>query len=270
MIRNITIGQYLNVDSPVHRMDPRAKVIILNALMVVLFFMPGMLSYVPVALAQLVVIHMAKIPFMKILRGLKPIVFLLAIAFFMNIFMIQGEGEPIFRYGIFTVYAEGVERAFFMAIRLVLLVVATSLLTLTTSPLEMTDAIEYLLSPLKVVKVPAHEIAMMMTIALRFIPTLLNETDKIMKAQMSRGADFETGSIFRRAKAMIPLLIPLFVSSFRRADELAVAMEARCYRGGEGRTRMKELRFGASDFAVMGLSAVLLTASYFVGFIKIY
>ncbi len=269
MIKNITIGQYFNVDSPIHRMDPRAKVIILNVFMAALFLMPGMLSYIPLTAALAAIIFLAKVPLIKILRGLKPIVFLLAIAFIMNIFMIRGETEPIFSYGIFTVYPEGVERAFFMAIRLILLVVATSLLTLTTSPLEMTDAIEYLLSPLKIIRVPAHEIAMMMTIALRFIPTLLNETDKIMKAQMSRGADFESGSIFRRAKAMIPLLIPLFVSSFRRADELAVAMEARCYRGGVGRTRMKVLRFGAADFGAMVAAAVLMVASYFTGGISL-
>lgn len=265
MLRNITIGQYLNVDSPVHRLDPRGKFVALNVFMIGLFMMPSMLSYLPVALFLIGTIFASKIPFIKILKGLRPIVFLLTIAFLLNIFMIQGSGDPLFRWWIFTVYADGLLRAAYMAIRLVLLVVGTSILTLTTSPIEMTDAIEYLLSPLKVIKVPAHEIAMMMTIALRFIPTLLSETDKIMKAQMSRGADFETGSLFRRAKAMIPLLIPLFVSAFRRADELAIAMEARCYRGGIGRTRMKQLRFRSPDYLTLLFVPTLMVLAYFIG-----
>lgn len=265
MLRDITIGQYLNVDSPVHRLDPRTKFISLNIFMITLFLMPSMTSYLPIALLLAGSIFSAKIPIGKILKGLKPVVLLLAIAFLLNIFMIEGEGEPLFHWWIFRVYGDGLRRAVYMAIRLILLVIGTSVLTLTTSPIEMTDAIEYILKPLKIIKVPAHEIAMMMTIALRFIPTLLGETDKIMKAQMSRGADFETGNIFRRSRAMIPLLIPLFVSAFRRADELAVAMEARCYRGGVGRTRMKQLIFRPIDHIVMiGVSLTML-ASYFLG-----
>lgn len=265
MLRDITIGQYLNVDSAVHRLDPRAKFISLNVFMITLFMMPSIYSYIPIAIMLFGVVRAANIPFVKIRKGLKPIVFLLVIAFLLNIFMIEGEGEPLFQYGIFTVYLEGIRRASYMAIRLILLVVGTSVLTLTTSPIEMTDAVEYLLKPLKILKVPAHEIAMMMTIALRFIPTLLGETDKIMKAQMSRGADFETGSIFKRAKAMVPLFIPLFVSAFRRADDLAVAMEARCYRGGVGRTRMKVLKYQSRDHLAMLFIAAIMLLSYYVG-----
>ncbi|MDO4753622.1 MAG: energy-coupling factor transporter transmembrane component T [Bacillota bacterium] len=265
MLRDITIGQYLNVDSVVHRLDPRSKFLSLNIFMITLFMMPSIYSYIPVALMLGATIYAAKIPFSKILKGLKPVMFLLVIAFVLNIFMIEGEGDPLFHYGIFRVYMDGIRRATYMALRLILLVVGTSVLTLTTSPIEMTDAVEYLLKPLKVIKVPAHEIAMMMTIALRFIPTLLNETDKIMKAQMSRGADFETGSIFKRAKAMVPLFIPLFVSAFRRADDLAVAMEARCYRGGVGRTRMKILKFSPRDYMVMLAISLIMLLSYYVG-----
>lgn len=262
MLKNITVGQYLNVDSPIHRLDPRGKFISLNAFMIFLFLLPGMLGYLPLSVFLAAVIVLAKIPMIKILKGLKPIVFLLVIAFLFNILMGDGEGAPLVQWWVFKVYAGGIHRAVFMAIRLILLVVATSILTLTTSPVEMTDAIEYLLTPLKIIRVPAHEIAMMMTIALRFIPTLLSETDKIMKAQMSRGADFETGSIWKRAKALIPLLIPLFVSAFRRADELAVAMEARCYRGGAGRTKMKRLRFSRRDGLALGILGAIMVLSY--------
>lgn len=265
MLKNITIGQYLNVDSLVHRLDPRGKLLLVNVFMIMLFMMPGMLSYLPIAAVLSLAIFLGKIPFAKILKGLKPIVILLSIAFFLNIFMIKGETEPLFSWWIFTVYPEGLERAVFMALRLILLVVATSILTLTTSPNELTDAFEFILTPLKLVRVPTHEIAMMMTIALRFIPTLLSETEKIMKAQMSRGADFESGGIMQRAKALIPLLIPLFVSAFRRADELALAMEARCYHGGEGRTRLKQFKFKAKDLVAAIIFVGALVLAYFVG-----
>ncbi len=265
MLRDITIGQYLNTDSYIHRLDPRNKLISINIFMIALFIMPSMASYIPVTLLLVAMIYLGKIPMKKILKGLKPIVVLLIFAFVLNIFMIKDEGEPLFRFYFLEVYEYGLYRATYMAIRLILLVAGTSVLTLTTSPIELTDGIEYVLSPLKIIKVPAHEIAMMMTIALRFIPTLLGETDKIMKAQMSRGADFDTGSIFKRAQAMIPLLIPLFVSAFRRAYELAIAMEARCYRGGEGRTRMKQLRYSIQDLWSFLFVVGMMTGAYFLG-----
>lgn len=239
MMKNITIGQYLNVDSPVHRLDPRAKLYLSLLYMSILFMVNSLPAYIPFLALIVVVVKAAKIPPMKIIRGMRPIVILLSIAFFLNIFVTKGEGVPLLKFYFIEVYTEGIRRAVFMASRLILLISGTSVLTLTTSPIELTEAIESVLSPLKVIKVPAHEIAMMMSIALRFIPTLSEETQKIMKAQMARGADFETGGISARAKAMLPLLVPLFVSAFRRADELAMAMEARCYRGGEGRTKMK-------------------------------
>lgn len=265
MLKNITIGQYLNVDSWVHRLDPRAKLILLNVYMILLFVVNSMIAYIPVAALVGLSIWLSKIPFGKILRGLRPVLFILCFAFVLNIFMTKGEGEPIFQAGFLTVYAEGLRRAAYMAIRLILLVVGTSILTLTTSPIQLTDGLEYLMTPLKVIGVPAHEIAMMMTIALRFIPTLLDETNKIMKAQMARGADFETGSILKRAKAMVPLLIPLFVSAFRRADELAVAMEARCYRGGKGRTRMKQLKFVGADYLAMFVFSAWMVGALLIG-----
>lgn len=251
MIRDITVGQYLNVESPVHRLDPRTKLLISILFMVLLFMVNNLLVYLPIAVALAVVIYFANIPAIKILKGLKPIVFLVSIAFLMNLFLSHGKSEPIFNFWIFVIYREGAIRAVLMAVRLILLITGTSILTLTTSPIELTDGIEYALNPLKRIGVPAHEIAMMMTIALRFIPTLLEETDKIMKAQQARGADFDTGRITKRAMAMIPLLVPLFISAFRRADELAMAMEARCYRGGVGRTRMKKLRMRSVDYLVM-------------------
>jgi len=247
MLRDITIGQYYSVTSLVHRMDPRFKIIASMLYLVSLFLINQMIAYVVVVAFIGMVVKLSKVPVNFILKGLKPVLMLIIFAFLINVFLTAGTGEPLIKFGIFKIYSEGLERAFFMAIRLVLLIVGTSLLTLTTSPIELTDGIEYLLSPFKKIGLPAHELAMMMTIALRFIPTLLEETDKIMKAQMARGADFESGNIMNRAKALIPLLVPLFISAFRRADELAMAMEARCYRGGEGRTRLKVLKYTRLD-----------------------
>jgi len=247
MLRDITIGQYYSVSSLVHRMDPRFKIIASMLYLISLFLINQMIAYVVVIAFIGMVVKLSKVPVNFIMKGLKPVLMLIIFAFLINVFLTTGTGEPLVKFGFLQIYAEGLERAFFMAIRLVLLIIGTSLLTLTTSPIELTDGIEYLLSPFKKIGLPAHELAMMMTIALRFIPTLLEETDKIMKAQMARGADFESGNIMNRAKALIPLLVPLFISAFRRADELAMAMEARCYRGGEGRTRLKVLKYTRLD-----------------------
>ncbi len=247
MLRDITIGQYYSVTSVIHKMDPRFKIVASMLYLVSLFLINQIYAYIAVILFICLVVKSSKVPVNFILKGLKPVFMLIIFAFLINIFLTTGTGEPLINFGFLKIYAEGIERAFFMAIRLVLLIVGTSLLTLTTSPIELTDGIEYLLKPFKRIGLPAHELAMMMTIALRFIPTLLEETDKIMKAQMARGADFESGNLMTRAKALIPLLVPLFISAFRRADELAMAMEARCYRGGEGRTRLKILRYTRLD-----------------------
>lgn len=247
MLRDITIGQYYSVSSIIHKMDPRFKIIASMGYLISLFLINQLFAYVVVVAFIGSVVWLSKVPISFIVKGLKPVFLLIVFAFLINIFLTTGTTKPLIELGFFKIYPEGVERAFFMAIRLILLIVGTSLLTLTTSPIELTDGIEYLLSPFKRIGLPAHELAMMMTIALRFIPTLLEETDKIMKAQMARGADFESGNIMNRAKALIPLLVPLFISAFRRADELAMAMEARCYRGGEGRTRMKVLKYAYRD-----------------------
>jgi energy-coupling factor transport system permease protein len=224
-----------------------------------LFLINQLYAYIVVVAFIGMVVKLSKVPVGFILKGLKPVFLLIVFAFVINIFLTTGTTDPLIHLGIIKIYPEGIERAFFMAIRLVLLIVGTSLLTLTTSPIELTDGIEYLLNPFKRIGLPAHELAMMMTIALRFIPTLLEETDKIMKAQMARGADFESGNLMNRAKALIPLLVPLFISAFRRADELAMAMEARCYKGGEGRTRMKVLRYTRLDlFAGFAVTVYLV------------
>lgn len=247
MLRDITIGQYYSVPSVIHKMDPRFKIIGSILYLVSLFLINQLFAYTAVIIFIGLVIKLSKVPLNFILKGLKPVFMLILFAFVINVFFTAGDGDALIEAGFIKIYPEGIERAFFMAIRLVLLIVGTSVLTLTTSPIELTDGIEYLLSPFKKIGMPAHELAMMMTIALRFIPTLLEETDKIMKAQMARGADFESGNLMNRAKALIPLLVPLFISAFRRADELAMAMEARCYKGGEGRTRMKVLKFTRLD-----------------------
>lgn len=256
MLRDITIGQYYSVHSKIHQMDPRFKIIASMFYLVSLFLVNQIIAYSAVLVFIGTVIKLSKVPINYILKGLKPVFMLIIFAFLINVFLTSGSGDAIFEFGFVSIYLEGVERAFFMAIRLVLLIIGTSLLTLTTSPIELTDGIEYLLSPFKRIGLPAHELAMMMTIALRFIPTLLEETDKIMKAQMARGADFESGNLMNRAKALIPLLVPLFISAFRRADELAMAMEARCYRGGEGRTRLNVLKYSSLD--LYGLFVIII------------
>lgn len=258
MIKDITIGQYIPGDSPVHKLDPRIKIIITFAFITLLFVVGNYFSYLYIVAFMAFVLALSKISVNYIFRGLKPLVVIIALTVILNAFMTQG--EVLYKFWGFAITREGLYQAGFMGLRLIFLITGASLLTLTTSPIALTDGIEKLLNPFKRIGVPAHELAMMMTIALRFIPTLLEETDKIMKAQMARGADFETGNLVRRAKAMVPLLVPLFISAFRRADELAVAMEARCYRGGENRTRMKQLRLEFRDYAALAITTLLFAA----------
>lgn len=246
MIKDITIGQYVPGESFVHKLDPRVKIILSIIFVIGLFLIKDMRGYIFIIGFILFVIVVSKLKLVYIYKGLKPIIILLVITGLLNIFMFPGKNVMI-TWKFITIYWEGFFTAIFMVLRLVFLIVGTSILTLTTSPIELTDGIEKLLNPFRKIGIPAHEIAMMMTIALRFIPTLIDETDKIMKAQMARGADFETGNLIKRAKNLIPLLVPLFISSFRRADELAMAMESRCYRGGVGRTRMKKLKMSYRD-----------------------
>lgn len=246
-MREITIGQYIPGDSIVHRLDPRTKIIITLAYMILLFMLNNFYGYIfPVGFIILATL-LSGISVRYLLKGLKPLIFIIILTFLLNSFMTKG--RVIYQLGPLDITYEGLSQGAFMAIRLILLIIGTSLLTLTTSPISLTDGIEVLLSPFKKIGMPAHELAMMMTIALRFIPTLLEETDKIMKAQMARGADFESGNLINRAKNLVPLLVPLFISAFRRADDLAMAMEARCYHGGENRTRMKELKMTFLDVA---------------------
>ena len=249
MIKDITIGQYFPGDTFIHRLDPRIKIIITALFITSLFFINKFYPYLFIIGFIILAVNMSKVPLKYILKGLRPLMVLILITFFINIFMTKG--EVLFELGPLAVTKEGLRQAVFMALRLIFLITGTSLLTLTTSPISLTDGIEKLLSPFKKVGLPAHELAMMMTIALRFIPTLLEETDKIMKAQMARGADFESGNIIRRAKNLVPLLVPLFINAFRRADELAIAMEARCYRGGDNRTRLNELVLSRRDVATL-------------------
>lgn len=266
LTRYVTIGQYIPRESPVHRLDPRTKIAAVTLLMVVIFVVPDFFGYALLALFVLGIVLSSQIPLGYLLRALRPILFLLALTVVLNMFFsgIQG-GTPLFSVGPVSVTREAVMRALFIGTRLIGLVIVTSLLTYTTSPVELTDGMERMLRPFRRIGVPAHELAMMMTIALRFIPTLLQETEKIMKAQMARGAEFDRGGLLRRARAMIPILVPLFVSAFRRADELALAMEARCYRGGEGRTRLKQLRFAARD-AVAVVVTIAVAVLFLVPF----
>ncbi len=258
MIKNITIGQYIPGDSFIHKLDPRTKILVTLLLIIAIFLMTKFISFVFVVIFLLLIMMIAKIKPSYVLKGLKTLIIILSLTFILNIFVVPG--ETLFHLGPFTATKEGFRVGLFMVIRLVLLVIGTSLLTLTTSPIALTDGIESLLKPLKKIGVPAHELAMMMTIALRFIPTLLEETEKIMKAQMGRGADFESGNLFNRAKNMLPILVPLFIMAFRRADELAIAMEARCYRGGEGRTKLKQLSYQGRDAVAFLMTFLILGA----------
>ena len=261
MIKDITIGQYLPGDSFIHKLDPRTKILISIMFIVCLFIIDKFIGYTFIVAFLAAVVYIAKIPPRYLYKGLKPVFFLIILTAVLNIFMLRG-GNLLLEIGFIKIYEDGVRTAVFMAIRLILLIMGTSVLTLTTSPIELTDGIERLLKPIG--KNLAHELAMMMTIALRFIPTLIDETDKIMKAQKARGAAFETGGLVQKAKSLIPLLVPLFISSFRRADELAMAMEARCYRGGAGRTRMKVLKFTSKDYIAFTIFALIILASILV------
>lgn len=256
MIRDITIGQYFPGNSVIHRLDPRVKIIATLLFIIELFIVDNFLGFVVAGVCLGIVITVSGVPLGYIVRGLKPIIIILLFTFTLNMFMI--DGRILWQWGFLKITAEGLRTAVFMAIRLILLIIGSSMLTLCTRPLSLTDGIERLLSPFKIIGVPAHEIAMMMTIALRFIPTLLEETDKIMKAQQARGADFETGNLIHRAKSLIPILVPLFVSAFRIAQDLAMAMEARCYRGGEQRTRMHEMKLKGRDYVAFLLLALFM------------
>ena len=257
MLKDITLGQYFPGQSVIHRLDPRTKLIMLVVYIVALFLAESWVSYGLMFLFLVTVIWLSTIPLKSILRGMKPLVMILIFTGVLNLFFTQ-EGEVIFHFWILTMTTGGLSRAVMMMSRILMLITGTFLLTYTTSPIALTDGLESLMKPLKKVGVPVHELSMMMCIALRFIPTLIEETDKIMCAQKARGTDFETGSLMDRAKALIPILVPLFISAFRRADELATAMECRCYQGGEGRTKMKLLRYHLEDFLSYGAGAVLL------------
>ena len=259
MFNDITLGQYLPGDSVVHSLDPRTKLALMVAYIVAIFLVKDMALFILVAIFLVSVTLAAKIPIRCLVKALKPMRIILPFMFFFNLLLVR-KGELLFSWWIIKIYDEGLYNAFFVVLRLAFLVVGTSLLTLTTTPIALTDGLEKILSPLKIVKFPAHELAMMMTIALRFIPTLVEEADKIKKAQLARGADFESGNVFKRAKAMLPILIPLIVNSFRHANELAMAMESRCYHGGEGRTKMRVLRFHISDLVAALVTAALIAA----------
>ena len=248
MLRDITIGQHFPGNSLVHRFDPRLKLVLTIAYIVLLFAASNPLGLALSILFLAVMYKVAKIPGKMILKSLKPILHIVIITALLNLFFVSGEGEPLVHIWFLTIYAEGVRYAVLMAVRVMALIAGTSLLTYTTSPIVLTDAIEQLLKPLGKLHFPVHELAMMMSIALRFIPTLIEETDKIMNAQKARGAQLDTGKMTDRVKALVPVLIPLFISAFRRADELAMAMECRCYRGGDGRTRLKVLRCEKQDY----------------------
>ena len=259
MLKDITLGQYFPGNSPVHRLDPRTKLIMLVVYIVALFTASDWISYGIVFVFLAVTIAISTIPLKSIVRGMKPLVFIMVFTGILNLFFTAGEKPLVSFWGI-TIYWEGLERAFFMVIRILMLITGTFLLTYTTSPIALTDGLESLLGPLKKLRMPVHELAMMMCIALRFIPTLIEETDKIMSAQKARGADFESGNLMQRVKALVPILVPLFISAFRRADELATAMECRCYQGGEGRTKMKLLHYRLGDIKAFGIGLILLAA----------
>ena len=257
MLKDITLGQYFPGKSPVHLLDPRTKLIMLIVYIVALFTAVNWISYGIMFAFLVIVIAISKIPLKSIVRGMKPLVFVLIFTGILNIFFTPGKTELVSFWGI-RIYLEGIIRAFFMVVRILMLITGTFLLTYTTSPISLTDGLESLLGPLKKLHLPVHELSMMMCIAMRFIPTLIEETDKIMCAQKARGADFESGKLMERVKALVPILVPLFISAFRRADELATAMECRCYQGGDGRTKMKLLRYKLRDYKTFLVGILLL------------
>ena len=263
MLRDITLGQYYQTKSYIHDLDPRVKLGGTVLYIISLFCFKNYLGYLIAALFLALVVKLSHVPFRFMVKGMKAILMLLMITVMFNLFLTPG--TPVVTLWKLTITAEGVRMALTMMARLTLLVIGSSLMTLTTTPNNLTDGMEKMMSPLKVIKVPVHEVAMMMSIALRFIPILMEETDKIMKAQTARGADFEHGNLLARAKALVPLLVPLFISAFRRANDLAMAMEARCYRGGEGRTKMKPLIYKKKDFLAYAGLVVYMVASIVVG-----
>ncbi len=256
MLKDITLGQYYQTDSVIHRLDPRVKLVATLAFIISLFIVNSFWGYLIAAVFLVVMIRLSHVPFKFMVRGMKAIVFLLVVAGVFNLFLTPG--EVVVAFWKLKITKEGIKLALLMAARLCFLIIGSSIMTLTTTPNQLTDALEKLLAPLKKIHVPVHEIAMMMSIALRFIPILLEETDKIMKAQIARGADFESGNLITKAKNLVPLLVPLFISAFRRANDLAMAMEARCYRGGEGRTKMKPLHYEKRDYLAYGILALYL------------
>ncbi|MCI5493433.1 MAG: energy-coupling factor transporter transmembrane protein EcfT [Lachnospiraceae bacterium] len=258
MLRDITLGQYYPADSPIHKLDPRVKLLGTLLYIISLFIFKGYVAFVLAAVFLIAVIKISKVPFSYMVKGLKAIVILMIITGLFNLFLTPG--TELWRWWIFRITKEGAQNAVLMLFRLTFLIIGTSVMTLTTTPNQLTDGLEKSLHPLNKIHIPVHEISMMMSIALRFIPILIEETDKIMKAQMARGADFENGNLIKKAKAMIPLLVPLFVSAFRRANDLAMAMEARCYRGGEGRTKMKPLHYQKRDYIAYVIVILYLAA----------
>ena len=268
-MKSITLGQYYSVDSPIHRLDPRVKIVLSILYIVIVFLCSNMISMALLLFSAIALVLLSRIPMRIVLKSIKPIVFIIAFTGLINIFWTTGEGAPLVDIGFITIYKEGIVNATFLIIRIVMLIIGSSiLLTYTTTPISLTDGIERLLSPLKKIGLPVHDFAMIMTIALRFIPTLMDEADKIMSAQKARGADFTNGNLIQKAKALIPILIPLFSSSIRHALDLATAMECRCYKGGEGRTRMKILKCKASDFValflVIGFGALIVCSNIFL------
>lgn len=267
MFKDITLGQYYPGDSVIHRLDPRIKILLTLVYIVLLFFIKNFTGFLAFGIFTLAVIFLSKLPLGYVLKGLKPLLFIIAFTGIINLFMTPGKIWVKIPYTPLCITYEGLRTAAFMIVRLIFLIMGTSVLTLTTSPLSLTDGIEKLLSPFKKIGLPAHELAMMMSIAIRFIPTLLEETEKIMKAQTARGADFESGNLLERAKALVPLLVPLFISAFRRADELAMAMECRCYNGGSHRTRMKEIKITGKDISISLIALFALAVATTIGFL---
>jgi len=263
MLRDITLGQYYPAAGTLHRLDPRVKIVCTLVYLVSLFLFNNIICYAAATAFLIAVIVLSHVPFHFMVRGMKAIVVLLLITVVFNLFLTQG--TPLVHIWKLTITEQGLRTAAFMAIRLMYLIIGASVMTLTTTPNALTDGLEELLKPLSKMKVPVHEIAMMMSIALRFIPILMEETDKIMKAQMARGADLESGNIFQRARAMVPILVPLFISAFRRANDLAMAMEARCYHGGDGRTKMKPLSYRRKDYTAYTVTAAYLAAMIVIG-----
>ena len=257
MLKDITLGQYFPGNTVAHRLDPRTKILLVTLYIIALFSAKGLLGYMVMAATLAVCVKISKVGFKSLVRGLKPLVVIIAFTGILNIFFTPAE-TYLLEWGILRISEKGIQNALFMVVRIMLLVMGTFLMTYTTSPIRLTDGLESLLGPLKRLRVPVHELAMMMAIALRFIPTLIEETDKIMSAQKARGADFESGNIFQKAKALVPILVPLFISAFRRADELATAMECRCYHGGEGRTKLHVLKYQRRDYVALTGGVVIL------------